>query len=162
LLQPNPLVRARHNIEAVTVPARQFLSEIVELGDVRVQKHITLSLLACILGRFFIGSQILWREPLASGPVAFTNEASEMSDMKALMISATVLMLFAYGAQAQAAGCVSGAAVGGVAGHLAGHHAVLGAAAGCAIGHHEANKQAKAANAANGNSAPAHTTQQTQ
>jgi hypothetical protein len=44
---------------------------------------------------------------------------------------------------AQAAGCLSGAAVGGVAGHVAGHHGVLGAAAGCAVGHHEAAKNQK-------------------
>jgi hypothetical protein len=46
---------------------------------------------------------------------------------------------------AHAAGCLKGAAVGGLAGHVAGHHGVLGAGAGCAIGHHEANKNAKAA-----------------
>ncbi len=40
--------------------------------------------------------------------------------------------------QAQAIGCLSGAAIGGVGGHYAGHHAILGAAAGCAIGHHAA------------------------
>lgn len=45
--------------------------------------------------------------------------------------------------QAQAIGCVSGAAVGGVAGHVAGHHGLLGAAAGCAVGHHEANVRAR-------------------
>jgi hypothetical protein len=59
---------------------------------------------------------------------------------------------------AQAAGCVSGAAVGGVAGHVAGHHGVLGAAAGCAVGHHEAAKKARAANNAN-TPAPAPNTQ---
>ncbi|MGI4957849.1 MAG: hypothetical protein ACRYGI_09695 [Janthinobacterium lividum] len=46
---------------------------------------------------------------------------------------------------AMAKGCIKGAAVGGVAGHVAGHHGVMGAAAGCAVGHHEANKKAKAA-----------------
>jgi hypothetical protein len=46
---------------------------------------------------------------------------------------------------AQAAGCLSGAAVGGVAGHVAGHHGVLGAAAGCAVGHHMNVKQQNAA-----------------
>ena len=46
---------------------------------------------------------------------------------------------------AQAAGCLSGAAVGGVAGHVAGHHGLLGAGAGCAIGHHEAKKNEAAA-----------------
>jgi hypothetical protein len=82
--------------------------------------------------------------------------------MKARIIVAAVLMCAGLGTQAHAAGCVSGAAVGGVAGHLAGRHAVLGAAAGCAIGHHEANKQAKAANTQNTNTAPPRTTQQTQ
>ena len=42
--------------------------------------------------------------------------------------------------QADAAGCLKGAAVGGVAGHMAGHHGLLGAGAGCAVGHHEASK----------------------
>ena len=37
---------------------------------------------------------------------------------------------------AEAIGCLSGAAAGGVAGHYAHHHAVLGAVAGCAVGHH--------------------------
>jgi hypothetical protein len=63
-------------------------------------------------------------------------------------------------AEAQAAGCLSGAAMGGVAGHVVGHHALLGAAAGCAIGHHEANKQARAASTQN--AAPANTSQQGQ
>ncbi len=65
------------------------------------------------------------------------------------MILAGVIGLTFLGATdgAQAAGCVSGAAVGGIAGHMAGHHGLLGAAAGCVVGHHEANKQ-KAANMA--------------
>jgi hypothetical protein len=59
-------------------------------------------------------------------------------------------MVFALGCQgAQAAGCLSGAAVGAVGGHLAGHHALLGAAGGCIVGHemrkHERRKQAEAA-----------------
>ncbi len=62
------------------------------------------------------------------------------------MIAAIALLALGAAAlpgQANAAGCVSGAAVGGVAGHVAGHHGVLGAAAGCAVGHHEnsVNKQ---------------------
>lgn len=60
---------------------------------------------------------------------------------------------FAVGASlsgpALAKGCLKGAAVGGVAGHVAGHHGMMGAAAGCAVGHHEAAKKAKAADAAN-------------
>jgi hypothetical protein len=39
---------------------------------------------------------------------------------------------------AQAAGCLSGAAVGGVAGHFVGHHGLVGAGIGCAVGHHHA------------------------
>ena len=47
--------------------------------------------------------------------------------------------------QADAAGCIKGAAVGGAAGHFVGRgHAVLGAAAGCAYGHHRAAKAARA------------------
>lgn len=63
--------------------------------------------------------------------------------MKQFLLSAVVALslgaAFAPG-QANAEGCLKGAAVGGVAGHLAGHHAMLGAGAGCAIGHHEASK----------------------
>jgi hypothetical protein len=40
---------------------------------------------------------------------------------------------------AQAKGCLKGAAVGGLAGHMAGH-GVLGAMGGCAVGHHMANR----------------------
>ncbi len=58
---------------------------------------------------------------------------------------------------AQAAGCVSGAAVGGVAGHVAGHHGVLGAAAGCAVGHHEAAKNERQATQNAQPAAPANT-----
>ncbi|WP_250495332.1 hypothetical protein [Caballeronia sp. GAWG1-1] len=46
--------------------------------------------------------------------------------------------------QANAAGCLKGAAAGGVAGHFVGSgHAVLGAAGGCVVGRHLANKKAK-------------------
>jgi uncharacterized protein YcfJ len=46
--------------------------------------------------------------------------------------------------QANAAGCLKGAAVGGVGGHFVGNgHAVLGAAGGCIVGRHMANKKAK-------------------
>ena len=68
-----------------------------------------------------------------------------------LFLAASAAILIAAAAtprNAQAAGCVSGAAVGGVAGHVAGHHGLLGAAAGCAVGHHMANKQRAAATAA--------------
>ena len=64
--------------------------------------------------------------------------------MKSIFVAAAIgLGLGAMGVTgpAEAAGCLSGAAVGGVAGHMAGHHAAIGAAAGCAIGHHEANKK---------------------
>ena len=60
--------------------------------------------------------------------------------MKTMAIVAALgLVMGASGAEA--AGCLSGAAVGGVAGHMAGHHGVLGAAAGCAVGHHMANNR---------------------
>ena len=58
--------------------------------------------------------------------------------MKRVMLAAGVAAALMGAGQAQAAGCLKGAAVGGVAGHFAGHHAVLGALAGCAIGHHRA------------------------
>lgn len=64
------------------------------------------------------------------------------------------LILTAAALPAQAAGCVSGAAVGGVAGHVAGHHGVLGAAAGCAVGHHENVKNQRDQAAAQRNTAP--------
>ncbi len=67
---------------------------------------------------------------------------SKVENMKSLLIPVAAIVVIGFGAQAQAAGCLSGAAVGGVAGHVAGHHALLGAAAGCAVGHHMANKQA--------------------
>lgn len=57
-----------------------------------------------------------------------------------------VVMIIACSAmsQANAAGCLKGAAVGGVGGHFVGSgHAVLGAAGGCIIGHHMASKKAK-------------------
>jgi len=61
--------------------------------------------------------------------------------MRKLAFAAAALALAAFAApDAQAAGCLSGAAVGGVAGHVAGHHGLLGAAAGCAVGHHMANR----------------------
>jgi outer membrane lipoprotein SlyB len=59
--------------------------------------------------------------------------------MKTLMIAAAMGMVFAAG-QAEAKGCLKGAAVGGLAGHMA-HHGVLGAIGGCAVGHHMASKQ---------------------
>lgn len=60
------------------------------------------------------------------------------------IVAAIILGGFTVSAvPAQAAGCLSGAAVGGVAGHVAGHHGVLGAAAGCAVGHHQAKVQAR-------------------
>lgn len=71
--------------------------------------------------------------------------------MKFLPIIAAV-GLFAFGAPAaNAAGCLSGAAVGGVAGHAAGHHGVLGAMAGCAVGHHMARRDAQRAQQTQGN-----------
>jgi hypothetical protein len=46
--------------------------------------------------------------------------------------------------EANAAGCLKGAAVGGVGGHFVGKgHAVVGAAGGCIVGHDMAAKKAK-------------------
>ena len=61
--------------------------------------------------------------------------------MKALMGCVAILIALAPAGEAQAKGCLKGAAVGGVAGHYSGHHGLLGAAAGCVIGRHEANKR---------------------
>lgn len=61
------------------------------------------------------------------------------------LVAAALALGVAFSGPAMAKGCLKGAAVGGVAGHVAGHHGVMGAAAGCAVGHHEANKKAKAA-----------------
>lgn len=63
--------------------------------------------------------------------------------IKALMFAGAALGVSAAG-QAQAAGCLEGAAVGGVGGHFVGKgHAVVGAAGGCLVGHHMASKKAK-------------------
>lgn len=69
--------------------------------------------------------------------------------MKVLTIAAALSVLLATGVagEAQAAGCLKGAAVGGLAGHMAGH-GVLGAAGGCVVGHHMAAKKANQANQA--------------
>lgn len=66
--------------------------------------------------------------------------------MRTFVIAAGAVAMLAslpLAGSAQAAGCLSGAAVGGVAGHVAGH-GVLGAAAGCAVGHSRAKKQREA------------------
>jgi hypothetical protein len=63
--------------------------------------------------------------------------------MKAPIV-ASIIALFAVAGQAQAAGCLKGAAAGAVAGHFVGKgHAVAGAVGGCIVGRHYAN-QAKA------------------
>jgi hypothetical protein len=62
----------------------------------------------------------------------------------ACFVAISAVALAAQMGPASAKGCIKGAVVGGVAGHFAGHHGGVGAAAGCAIGHHEANKDAKA------------------
>ena len=65
--------------------------------------------------------------------------------MKRIVLAAACALSIGAAANvpsAEAAGCLSGAAIGGTAGHFAGHHALLGAAAGCYIGHHEANRRA--------------------
>ena len=60
--------------------------------------------------------------------------------MKVLAGRAALIFIFSV-TQADAKGCLKGAAVGGIAGHYAGHHGIVGAAAGCVIGRHEANKR---------------------
>ena len=78
--------------------------------------------------------------------------------MKTILAAAIALTFGAGLTQAEAAGCLKGAAVGGVAGHVAGHHGVLGAAAGCAVGHHEASKHARQAATTQPSNASAGTT----
>ena len=64
--------------------------------------------------------------------------------MKSVITSVACAALLALSVQAQAAGCLKGAAVGGVGGHFVGKgHAVLGAAGGCLVGRHMANKKAR-------------------
>ena len=62
-----------------------------------------------------------------------------------------------FAGQANAKGCLTGAAVGGMAGHFAGHHGLIGAGVGCVIGRHRANKKDRAAAAAQ-RTVPASTT----
>ena len=63
---------------------------------------------------------------------------------KIARLAVSVVLAIGIGS-AEAKGCMKGAVVGGAAGHIAGKHGIAGAGAGCAIGHHEANKKAKAA-----------------
>lgn len=64
--------------------------------------------------------------------------------MKSKALTLVVALAAATVGQAQAAGCLAGAAVGGVGGHYVGKgHAVLGAVGGCLVGLHMANKKAK-------------------
>jgi phage tail tape-measure protein len=64
---------------------------------------------------------------------------------KLSMLVVTLGLLLSVTSEAQAAGCLKGAAAGAAVGHLK-HHAVIGAVVGCAVGHHLASK--KQANAA--------------
>jgi outer membrane lipoprotein SlyB len=57
--------------------------------------------------------------------------------------SVILAMPVLFGAQAEAKGCIKGAAVGAVAGHYMHHHAVMGAIGGCIVGHHMAAEKAK-------------------
>lgn len=64
-------------------------------------------------------------------------------NLKAIIV-AFGLVAVAASSQANAAGCLKGAAAGGVAGHFVGSgHAVIGAVGGCIAGRHLANKKAK-------------------
>jgi outer membrane lipoprotein SlyB len=77
--------------------------------------------------------------------------------MKALVIG--VVAIAGMAGQANAAGCLKGAAVGGVGGHFVGKgHAVAGAAGGCVVGHHMAAKKAKDDAAARAQAQPAQQT----
>jgi outer membrane lipoprotein SlyB len=60
-----------------------------------------------------------------------------------VMATCVALALTAFtAADADAKGCLKGAAVGGIAGHEVGSgHGVAGAGIGCAVGHHEAKKK---------------------
>jgi uncharacterized protein YcfJ len=62
---------------------------------------------------------------------------------KVIVLTACIVSM-ALAGEANAAGCLKGAAAGGVAGHYVGNgHAAVGAAGGCAAGHHMAAKKAK-------------------
>ena len=62
--------------------------------------------------------------------------------MKKILMSVLVMSSVVFAANAQAEGCLKGAAVGGVAGHFVGRgHAFLGAAGGCLVGRHMAAKK---------------------
>ncbi|MFM0329499.1 hypothetical protein [Paraburkholderia strydomiana] len=64
--------------------------------------------------------------------------------MRIITVSVVSLLICFSVGQANAAGCLKGAAIGGVGGHFVGSgHAVLGAASGCIIGRHMANEKAK-------------------
>lgn len=74
-----------------------------------------------------------------------------MKSSKLLLAIITVSALFV--GEANAKGCLTGAAVGGAAGHVAGKHGLIGAGVGCAIGRHRANKKQRAVNASQPESA---------
>ena len=63
--------------------------------------------------------------------------------MKPIIAGLTIAMAVAGVSEAQAKGCLKGAAVGAVAGHYMHHHAVLGAIGGCIVGHHMAVEKAR-------------------
>ena len=64
--------------------------------------------------------------------------------MRVVYLGAVLSLAMVLAGDAQAKGCIKGAAVGGVAGKMAGHGG-MGAAAGCAVGSHRANKKDKQA-----------------
>jgi len=76
--------------------------------------------------------------PVSDSPTTLSSRVK----MKKVLFAVVALLGIGIG-QAQAAGCLKGAAVGAVAGHVAGHHAVAGAVIGCAVGHHRAHEQQK-------------------
>ena len=64
--------------------------------------------------------------------------------MKTAILAFTLVSILpVFSQDADAKGCLKGAAVGGIGGHVAGGHGLLGAGAGCLVGRHMANKKAK-------------------
>src|SRR5882672_10675991 len=106
------------------------------------------------------GQKLLWAEGLClslsdSDGLFHCSILGREMKIKASMFAAAVLAVATAG-QAQAAGCLKGAAVGGVGGHFVGKgHAVVGAAGGCLVGHHMASKKAKEDVAAQAQTQPA-------
>jgi outer membrane lipoprotein SlyB len=85
------------------------------------------------------------RSPCSKEGYEANSNSPGRKEMKAKVIVLTACIIsMAIAGEANAAGCLKGAAAGGVAGHFVGNgHAAVGAAGGCAVGHHMAAKKAK-------------------